>query len=669
MQWYTNLSYYFGKQWVEPVRTGGSGVKDQLITPARPYYSKRKTINKIKPIVRHEMSKFLSNTPNAVAVPATADDEDTRSAYAAEQAWRSISDSQKLEVQYARAAWWMIITGTGFIKNWWDNKAIDKASGEEGAIKFGNITPFHLFIPDLREQEIDDQPFVINAYVKSASWCKQYFGERMTGTSPSQTSTPVLEEGYLNLSAGNAQKDSYTVYETWIKPGATDHLPEGGVVISIDDKLISVTDGFPYDHGMYPFTKFEHIPTGTFYGDSPLVDLNELQKEYNTLRTEISEAGRRMAKPQILAQKGSIVPAKMTNEPGLIIEWLPGFQPPQPMPMTALPDYYLQQQDRVNSDMEEISGAYEASRGQAPAGVTAGTAINFLQEKNNQFYTPQYKSIEQGYERLAQQTVGLFVQYVDLPRKIKTVGADGAFDTMLLSGSDVKNGTDIRVEQGSSIGESQAAKEARVMDMFSVGIIPQDMALKLLEVGGAQKILDIISVAEKKAQRENIKMKNLKAEDLEAHRQQWELEMQMTLMQGAPPMTDEPSEVLPGAAGTEDDEGFEEPQMPEMPPVVKVDSFDLHDVHLETHNKFRMSQEYEALPAEIKAEIDLHCELHEQQKQQADLMNFLAAIPSDGSDGDGPQTMDVETGGAPAEGDPAAMMAGNGAPAPDAGGM
>jgi hypothetical protein len=428
--------------------------------------------------------------------------------------------------------------------------------------------------------------------------------------------------------------DSVIVYETWVKPGATKLLPQGGVIISIDDILISVfREGFPYGHGMYPFTKFEHIPTATFYADSPIVDLSQLQKEYNGLRSEIAEAGRRMAKPQLIAPMGSIVPSKLTNEPGLVIQYKPGMAPPQPLPLSPLPQYYLEQQDRVLNDWIDLSGEREVSRGSTPPGVTSGTAISYLQEASNQYLTPQYQSIEAGVEKIATQTVELFVQYVDLPRKIRTIGADGAFDTMLLKGADIASGTDIRIESGSSFAKSKAAQEARVMDMFAVGIIDQPAAARMLEIGGVQKIMDTLNVAERKAQRENIKMKMLTEEDVEAAR----MEAMDEIMTQLPPEAMENPEIM-----------MEIQNMP-APAVISVDDFDMHEVHIETHNKFRMSQEYEILPDVIKAQFAEHVSQHEQAIQQKMMAQMMMGMPPEQGAEGGSQM------------GPGAMMAPNGA--------
>jgi hypothetical protein len=63
-----------------------------------------------------------------------------------------------------------VVTGNGFIKTEWDPDWPTRVR-PEGDIKYSsNVTPFHLFIPDLREQEIEDQPFIITAYTRPVDW-------------------------------------------------------------------------------------------------------------------------------------------------------------------------------------------------------------------------------------------------------------------------------------------------------------------------------------------------------------------------------------------------------------------------------------------------------------------------------------------------------------------
>lgn len=90
--------------------------------------------------------------------------------------------------------------------------------------------------------------------------------------------------------------------------------------------------------------------------------------------------------------------------------------------------------------------------------------------------------------------------------------------------------------------------------------------------------------------------------------------------------------------------------MMEPPLLVPVDDFDIHEKHIEVHNTFRMSQEYEALPPMLKEQFDLHVKKHEQLLMQKQVAGFLDQIPPEGA----PMPEDgTQTG-------PGATMSGNG---------
>ena len=97
-------------------------------------------------------------------------------------------------------------------------------------------------------------------------------------------------------------------------------------------------------------------------------------------------------------------------------------------------------------------------------------------------------------------------------------------------------------------------------------------------------------------------------------------------------------------------------QLPPTPAIVGVDDFDIHNIHIEEHNKFRMGQQYEMLPDEIKQQFEAHVNEHEALMQQQQLESYLSAMPPGGA----PGTVEEP----PTGGD---QMAGNGSvPAPEA---
>lgn len=645
-QWYKNLAFYLGNQWVVQAVSGVDTLSGKLFVPKAPPWRTRLTVNRIKPIIRTELARVTSQKPNASVVPASSEDEDLFAAQAGEQVWESLYSSALVHRKFSRSAWWMLITGVGFTKQWWDPEGVDKLSNVKGKICYENVTPFHIFVPDLLEAELEDQLYVIHAYTLPMNKARQAYPDIFNDKSTPNvvSSNEIMDEAYMRISANEAKPDSVLCLEIWLKPGAHPDYPEGGLITVVDTALVQDIKGMPYDHGEFPFTKYEHVPTGKFYTDSIIVDLIDSQREYNRTRSQIIEAKNRMAKPQLMAPIGSVVASKITSEPGQVIEYKPGFAPPQPLPLQPIPSYVLQELDRIILDMEDISAQHQVSKGNVPSGVTAATAISYLQERDDSVLTHTYNSVEQGMEKTAKQFLTLVVQYWDIPHLVKVTGTDGAFDAMNIKGADIESGTDIRMESGSALPISKAARQSFIMDMMKMGFIPPDQGLRIMDIGGVQKLYDQLQVDERQAQRENLRMKTLTEQEIAAYEQQvqvmLEQQSQAAFAQNVPPeladvmlpggqggqqqMPPDMSQGMPPdqmggppandpTVGAPTDPNLQDQQsgMPLEPPtLVPVNTWDNHAIHIEVHNRFRKGQAFEMLSDAHKQIFEAHVQMH-----------------------------------------------------------
>lgn len=659
-QWYLNMAFYYGNQYVVAVGNNvgvAPGAVGKLNTPKVPPWRTRMVVNRVRPMIRTELSRTTSQKPTATVVPASSNDDDLFAAQAAEQVWESLYNRKKVHREFTRAMWWTHVTGTGYLKCWWDTELVDKDTGEQGDIDIAPVTPFHIYVPDLREVELESQVYVINAYTRPVEQVKIAYADVLDGKDlkPSVVgANEIIDDAYLNLQAGGKKPDSVLCLEMWMKPGAHPDFPNGGMVLVIDKFVVStISDGLPYKHGEYPFIKFDHIPTGKFYAESTIVDYIPLQREYNRTRSQIIEAKNRSAKPQLIAPKGSVDPSKITTEPGIVIEYRPGLAPPQPMPLSPLPAYVLQELDRTVTDMEDISAQHAISKGGVPSGVTAATAISYLQERDDSVLTHTYDSVEQGMEKLARQCIGHVVQYWDYNRTVKVVGDDGAFDTMVLKGADIKSGTDIRMESGTALPQSKAAKQALITDFMTKGFIQPDQGLRIMEIGGIQKLYDQLQGDERQAQRENLRMRTMDPQIIgqwEAQKSQAEAMASGAMAPGAmPPVLgpDAPPELAaqlpPGAVAPDPNVPPAPPPPPsptdtgqmqnigadglstQMPLLVPVNTWDNHAVHIEIHNRFRKGQAFATLDDTIKRLFEAHV------KQHQDSLNGAAMNQASGS--------------------------------------
>ena len=601
-QWYTNLAFYFGRQNITTVTSQANGTR--LYTPKAPYWRARPVINRIRPIIRKELAKMMSSAPTAYVIPASSEDKDMFAAQAGESLWNSIYEAENLSAVFRRAAFWTSITGTGFVKAFWDASKLDEVNGIPGKICFDPETPFHIFVPDLTEEDLEKQPYLIHASMRAVEEAELTYGEYLENpvraTSRSET---IMDTGFLRLiGADDPPLDSVEVIEVWIKPGQFKVFPMGAMITLVGDQLAQFTSGWPYIHGMYPFGMIRHIETGSFYGESVITDLIPLQREYNRTRGQIIEAKNRMAKPQLIAPKGSVNPSSITTEPGQVILYRAGFNPPQPLPLQPLPTYVLQELERIQMDFDDISGQHEVSRGTVPPGVTAATAISFLQEQDDTMLRQTVESLEFAVQKIAKMSLTYVIQYWDTGRMIKVTGTDGSFDVVTLMGADLQNNTDIRVEKDSALPTSRAAKQAFLMDLMKMGFISPDRGLELMEVGGLNKLYDQINTDRRQAQRENLRMQQLDGETLQIYDQMAKIYDQAG---GINPQTGEPA--------------------PPPPPPISPNSWDNHAVHIDAHNAFRKSQTFEALPDAIKAVFQGHVSLHEKAMQAQ-----MGLMPSQG---------------------------------------
>jgi hypothetical protein len=464
---------------------------------------------------------------------------------------------------------------------------------------YGVVTPYHIFIPDIMEPDIEAQLWVINAYTKPVSWVKRTFGLSVN-PSVTEAKSPFDTAMLQTMSGKNeAKADSVVVKEAWIKPGTHELFPEGGLVTVVDEHVVQRVNEWPFDHKDYPFTKFDHIPTGMFYSESVITDLIGPQREYNRTKGQSIESKNRMSKPQLAAAKGSVDPRKITSEPGLVVEYKPGLGAPQPIPLQGLPAYVMQSLDREIADMEDISSQHQVSRGENPGGgVTAATAISFLQERDDSLMTTAYHSVESGFEKMARHTISHVVQFWDVPRTVSVTGVDGSFDSIALQGTELSTGTDIRIEGGSALPVSKAAKQAFLMDMMKMGFVDPTKGLELMDMGGIDKLYDELKVDERQAQRENMRMARLEIEQIMQYEQQAAQQLEMAQQ------ADQMGQPIPNA-----DPNTGAPlQMPSN--IIPVNTWDNHQLHIDVHNRYRKSQAFELLPEKLKQQFEYHVAMH-----------------------------------------------------------
>lgn len=553
-QWYLNYAYYFGKQWVV-IDASRSLNGPRLVEPALPRHRVRLVDNRIKRYTRQELAKINKEQIRGYVASATSDDEDAAAARAGERVNDYLIYQTHLSKVFAQAEFWMCVTGTGFLKDYWNPELIDPAGVEQntlGRIVVEAVSPFHILVPNIDEQDLDNQEWVAHVAIKSSREIEDVYGVKIEGD---KIASSTVEAKLLAAQGITAQhnKKGVEVKECWVAPCG--EYPDGLTVVIAKDKVLSVQP-WMYAHGQYPFTKREHIETGRFYTESSITDLIPLQTAYNRARSQIIENINRMAKLQLKAPKGSISnPRMITNEPGLLIEYNLGFgNGPEPLPIQGMPTYVLDNVGQLAESMNFLTAQGEISQGKAPPGVEAATAIAYLQEAEDTILNNTLRDKERAWQRVCTHMLSYAVQYWDAQRMIRAVGKNANFEAFALSQADLKDNTDFRVVTGSATPISLAAKQAQLMELRKMGDIPSDKFLEYLDMPDLAKLTEEMQIDYQEAHRQNLMM-----------------------AKGVPS---------------------------------NVTEYQEHLIHLKTHDSFRKREEYENLDDNVKTIFRLHCFMH-----------------------------------------------------------
>lgn len=613
-QWYLNLSFFKGDQYVDMI-------DGRIIKIPSPRNKVRQVVNRIKPVVRTEVSRMTSQEATVEVVPASSEQSDILAAQAAQAVFISLRERLKLQSVIRSACWWTSVTGIGYIKTYWDKSFEDTDINNQAIVGdhcYSAVSPFNIMVPDFLLEDIEDQPYVLNIFTKSVEWVKEYYPEVIKPDfKPTVVSSnEIMETHYLNTkgtAANNAKPDACLVIEAWIKPGATGLMPKGGKVTLIDDTIVDFSnEGIPYDHGEYPFAKIESIQSGSYYPSSVVEDLIPIQRELNRTRSQLLEARTLSAKPGWFYTEGSMDPNKVTSANGQMIGIKPGATPPTPIPLPQMPAYVMELIQGDLSDIEDISGQHQVSKGSAPSGVTAGTAIQFLQEADNSYLATTHASLEDAVKKVARQSIGLAIQYWDSQRLVKVIGKDGSISARYLQGADIATGNDIRVEGGSSLPQSKAGRIALFMDLMNHGFIPPQDGLKLMNLANMQSYWDEVDVDKNQALRENLSMSELNPEQTAQARQIVQQQVQQQVMAGMPPGMDP----MQNPIASQQLELANEP-------VIPVNDWDNHEIHLMVHENFMKGQEYETLDPAIQKEFELHRQYHKDKLMQKSMEQMM----------------------------------------------
>ena len=142
--------------------------------------------------------------------------------------------------------------------------------------------------------------------------------------------------------------------------------------------------------------------------------------------------------------------------------------------------------------MEDISGVHDVSNGSVPPGVTAGNAIELLQQSDTTQMSPFTANIESAQVTRAMIEVELIAQFYKEPRLVslstegdpeQAMAAVRSFEALRAGGR-----VGITVSPGSATPKTPAARNQMILDMSKAGMFQPD------QLGATAAMMEIMSL-------------------------------------------------------------------------------------------------------------------------------------------------------------------------------
>lgn len=448
-----------------------------------------------------------------------------------------------------------------------------------GSAQFESEDPFYLY-PDNEAREINDNrsKIFIKAEPVDTDSLKREFPEfedkiksdidsdiQSSKTSlndyTARTSNSDRDMPDVSFLTGKQKTTPRTMLITaWMKPDETEEVEseEIGENGEIQNKVIikkvypfgrvikiangiKIFEGTLTESGRFPFMKYvNYMLPREFFGVSEVEQLESPQRVFNKILNAAIEIMNLMGNPiWVISTDSGIDPNKLINRTGLVVEKEPGSEARREhgveLNATIFPLL-----DRLESWFDKIGGNQEVSRGQAPASITASSAIEQLMDAARTRIKQKQRNLDAMVRDMGRQYVDIVLENYTKSRvfrvtndqtgtkyfkfRVDKVLVDGKTqlvgkirnyvqndgESIAMSDQEqeffISGRFDVKVNTGTSLPFAVADKETKSFSLFDRGIIDEEEVLNNIEYPNKEQVIQ--KLMERKAAMQQQKLES-----------------------------------------------------------------------------------------------------------------------------------------------------------------
>ena len=279
----------------------------------------------------------------------------------------------------------------------------------------------------------------------------------------------------------------------------TELVPEGAEIVFTKDTILE--DGeLPYSHGKLPLVRLTDLDVpDVLNGVSKYEMIVPIQRMFNNIQTLIAKNIYLTAQAKWMMPRGTCKIEQLGND-NTIVQYQGSIPPQLVQVQPNSPEVYNYSQMLIQY-MQTIYGSHGISRGEVPKGITAASALQFLNELENDRSSTDIAKHGILVKEFAKMTISVTGDYYkpDDGRLLRIVGENNKFLIRHFDTAHLNKNYDVRIDNSTGIPETKAAKIQRVMDALQRNpqMFTPERAEELLELGDTEKLSSIATEAVK----------------------------------------------------------------------------------------------------------------------------------------------------------------------------
>lgn len=289
----------------------------------------------------------------------------------------------------------------------------------------------------------------------------------------------------------------------------TEYVPEGAFIRFTTDGILeqsaTINNFSDMENGLPCIRLTDLDVPGKLNGVSRYETVAPIQRMYDNINTLIAKNIYLGAHAKWVMPRGTVKIDQLGND-NTIMQYQ-GAVPPTLVSYQSTAPEVFQYREALKQDMQTIYGSHGVSRGEVPPGVTATSALQFLNELETARATTDIAKHGFLVKEIAQKTIALAgMNYKpDDGRMLRIVGKDNSYMIRQFDVSHLEKDYNVRFENSSGLPETKSAKYQRILDTMQRApeMLAPERWEELLDLGNTEKMLNILTAAVQCADSEN----------------------------------------------------------------------------------------------------------------------------------------------------------------------